>query len=431
MFKKAALTILLILLVITSSSTIFAEEFDVRQYEGTTLNVLLKTGYETAGIEKFAHEFEDITGIEINYEVYDEPTMRRKFIMDATTQSGEYDVVATQFWHFPEYQRAGWLEPISDIGSEADLFNFDLDSISEAGLETFTSNGELYAIPVSFVGGVLIYREDIFEKHNLEIPQTVEDVMQTAEKLKDLEPDLYPFAARGTSGFASFGTSVGWAWAYGAKIIDGQEVTIDTPEMKEAMTDFVNLMSNYGPPGQATIGWQQASELYRKGKIIMNFDMGGFPVTYNNPEVSDVAGKIDVAHITGPADEYTQWLYSEGLSINKYSENKEAAKLFIQWRTGLDTAVKEAEAQVRIDFPDERVYEKESYNSAVKEQNLEFWADKLPEHLAAINPEYWPFTPKFTQIADAFQSEISSAISGEQSVEEALENAQAKVEKIY
>ena len=41
-----------------------------------------------------------------------------------------------------------------------------------------------------------LYRKDVFEKHNLEVPTTMEEVYETAKELKALYPDSYPFCLR-------------------------------------------------------------------------------------------------------------------------------------------------------------------------------------------------------------------------------------------
>ena len=206
-------------------------------------------------------------------------------------------------------------------------------------------------------------------------------------------------------------------------------VTVDTPEMYAAMTDLVRLMRYYGPPGQATIGWKMLSELYRAGEVVMTFDMAGFPSVFADPGISEVAGKIGVALITGP-EHYAQWLYSEGLGINRFSGNKGAARLFIQWRTSLDTFLREVDAGIRIDFPNLAIYQLDAWWEAVVYHELEFWGKLLPRSLELTDGRYWPFVPEFAPISEAFQEEISLAIAGGQTVAEALRNAQRRIEDI-
>lgn len=399
-----------------------------KAYEGTTLNILLKTGYETEAITEFQDEFEEETGITLNIEIYDEPTLRNKFILDCNSKQGNYDVVATQFWYMPEYIQTGWLEPLDDyIENKEDSEWNSISYIPESALGMFKdSKGTLYSECISCTGGVLIYRKDLFEKHGIAVPETTEDVLEAAKILKEKEPDIYPFIARGDSSSGSFGTSAGWAWAYGASVLDENgNVTCNTSEMKDAMNNFVDLMSEYAPEDSAAMGWDTMSELFRQGKAAMNFDMNGFVSTYTSAEVSSVSDKIDCTVITGPSGNAAQWMYGEGLGISAFSENKDAAWLFLQWRNSLEVIEKEVSAGIRYDFPDTRIYEMENYKS--KTESIGFFTEKLPSITKSIDSSYWPATEKFDKVAEAYQKQVSLAIAGDVTVDEAMENAQKAV----
>ncbi len=68
-------------------------------------------------------------------------------------------------------------------------------------------NGALYHIPcvtegrqVSEAAYAFIYRQDIFEKHNLTFPTTRDEFLNTLRELKKLYPNSYPFVLRQMSG---------------------------------------------------------------------------------------------------------------------------------------------------------------------------------------------------------------------------------------
>ena len=53
-----------------------------------------------------------------------------------------------------------------------------------------------------------LYREDIFKKHNLEAPKTMDDLYNVCKKLKELYPDSYPFCMRqGSTNLSVIGSS--------------------------------------------------------------------------------------------------------------------------------------------------------------------------------------------------------------------------------
>jgi ABC-type glycerol-3-phosphate transport system substrate-binding protein len=412
------------------------QEDPLRAYEGTTLHLALKQGYETTAIEDYIQDFEEKTGITVEYEVYDEPTLRNKFVLDATGKTGNYDVVAVQFWYFPEYDQAGWLEPLDDlIANNSVKGMLDVKEIPDSVKASFIGkkDGNLYAIPVSAAGGVLTYRKDVLDELGIPKPVSVKDIVSAAAKVKEEKPNLYGWVGRGESSFASFSTSAGWAWAYGARILDeNYNVTVNTPEMKEAMEDFVAINKEYGPPDQASLGWDAETAIFCKegGGAVFNFEMSGFPGFWYNPANCLHGEALDMVILTGPGNHAPQWFYAEALAINKFSKNKEAAWLLLQWRMSPEILMREVQDGIRMDIPYNAVLSDPAYVAKAKETSLDDYVAFLPDILNAVDMRSWPSVPEFVKVAEAFQREISLAIAGQQTVDEALEKAQATIEQI-
>ena len=100
--------------------------------------------------------------------------------------------------------------------------NFEkfLNDMSEEDREKFLAPrkwiaGEVYFTPIANmelqknVYGWL-YRKDIFEKHGLETPETIDELFDVCVKLKELYPDSYPLSMR--NGISQFNT-IGPMWA--------------------------------------------------------------------------------------------------------------------------------------------------------------------------------------------------------------------------
>ncbi|MCG8479680.1 MAG: extracellular solute-binding protein [Spirochaetales bacterium] len=402
----------------------------LRAFEGTTLNVLIKTGYESRAITEFQDDFVAATGIQLNIEVVDEPTLRTKFTLDGVSETGAYDVVATQFWYMPEYLRGGFLAPLDELIAESRSEWFAVDDIPESQKAAYRDgNGRLHAVPVSSSGGVLMYRTDLFEEYGIPTPSTTEDVLAAAAILRDhLNDDIVPFVGRGDSSSGSFGSSAGWAAAYGAAVLDGEgNVTIATDAMRRAIADWTTLMRDYGPADASVMGWDSMSEMFRQGRAAMNFDMSGFPAVYMDPEASQVADRVAVTTITGPAGVAAQWVYGEGLGITASSRNKEAAWLFIQWRTSLDVAIKEVERGLRTDFPLESIYTTPEYRERTADNDF---ARSIPAVMESVDFSYWPNVPQFAQLGQAFQSAVSLVIEGSMDLDGALAWSEDEIVRI-
>ena len=140
-----------------------------------------------------------------------------------------------------------------------------------------------------------------------------------------------------------------------------------------------------------------------------------------------MAKNVGVTLLKGPSNNYAQWMYGEGLGISKYSPNKEAAWLFLQWRTSLQTAKKEINDGLRNDIPINTIFNSEVYKN--KTTGDEF-AKILPHVLSSVDTSYWPNIAKFDKLAQTFQQQISLAISGDKNVNVALDQAQKDIKPI-
>lgn len=402
-----------------------------RAFEGRTLRLVLKEGYEIDVIQKHKDAFEKATGAKVLLEVYDEPTARQKFVFDVVSRTGAYDITSVSFWHLPEYVRGGWLEPLNDYWQAKRDPWFDPNDVPASAIQTFTMNGKLYAMPHTIIGGMFHYRKDIFEKHNIPVPRTTDDILEAAKRLARLEPGMVVWTGRGAPSFPTLGTLLGWGWGYGAKLLDeNNRPHATSPEMIRAMEDYVTLMRDYGPKDAASLGFIQAGEKIQSGQAIMMFDTTGWGGIFADPSQSKVAGRMGVALVKGPAGRYLQWLYMEGLGINRYSKNKDLAWLFLQWRMSKETTMWEMQQLGRMDVPNLSVLNSPEYKAAAQRKGITDYTNLLPKAWEVTTSEHWPFLPEFARIGDAFSAQISAAIAGRQTVREALEKAQVELDRI-
>ena len=404
---------------------------DRRAFEGDTLNLVLKEGYEIEAIQEYKDDFEKATGATVEIEVFDEQTARQKFILDSTSKTGAYDITSVSFWHLPEYQRAGYLEPLDQWVSKARDPWLEPDAIPKTAMDVMSVDGELYALPHTVIGGMLFYRDDVFQKHGIKPPQTSADVLSAAKELKEAEPSISPFTGRGAATFASLGTWLGWTWGYGADLYDDNMCPQATdPKFTQGMSDLMTLMQDYGPEDAASLTFTQAGEKFSSGNAAMMFDTTGFGGIFEDPELSQVAGKVGYSMPEGPAGNPMQWTYLEGLGISAYSDNKELAWLFLQWRMSEETTRKEALELGRLDVPNLNVLESDAYAKAAKEKGLSDYTEQLPQSWENITLDHWPFVPEFSRIGDTFMQQVSSAIASGQTAEEAMQAVQPKLESI-
>jgi ABC-type glycerol-3-phosphate transport system substrate-binding protein len=410
------------------SSSKQVSSLSLKAFQGQTLNLLFKEGYEIAAIQKYKRDFEKATGTHVKIEVYDEPTARQKFIFDCTSQTGAYDITSVSFWNLPAYRPC--LEPLNSYEKTKRVAWFNSIAIPQSALKIMTVNGQLYDMPHTIIGGMFFYRRDNFQKYEIKPPQTTADILAAARKLHQADPSIIPFTGRGAPTFASLGTWLGWAWGYGAKLYDGNMCPRATdPTFEKAISDLMTLMTTYGPKDAASLTFTAAGEKFSSGRAAMMFDTSGFGTIFEDPTQSKVVGKVGFTLPKGPAGKPIQWTYMEGLGISKYSKHKDLAWLFLQWRMSKQLTQKEME-DGRFDVPNLNILHSAAYKSLAAKRGLTAYTTLLPQSWDNATIAHWPFVPQFAQIGDAFMQQISAAIAGQQSTSQALSKAQAALMQI-
>jgi sorbitol/mannitol transport system substrate-binding protein len=207
----------------------------------------------------------------------------------------------------------------------------------------------------------------------------------------------------------------------------------DTPEFNAAVTMYVNLLQNYGPPGSEGNSFNEILALYNEGKCGMWIDATIAASFLENPNVR-YAQSPNAGNPVG-----ANWLWAWAMAVPTGSPNSEAAHDFIEWATSKEYV------QAVGNHPDY------GWGSVPTGQRASTYA--IPEfqaaagfaeaELAAINsaaPEATdikPYVgvqfvaiPEFPEIGTAFGQEMAAALSGAKSVEDALAAAQSAADAI-
>jgi len=120
-----------------------------------------------------------------------------------------------------------------------------------------------------------LYREDIFKKHNIKTPETMDELYEAAVKLKELYPESYPICIRGffSNGVDLIGASWKPYFAYGAYYdFDKDEWNYGAREdtMREIIEYFKKLSENeLIPPNYVTLSSGEWSELVYTDRIFV------------------------------------------------------------------------------------------------------------------------------------------------------------------
>ncbi len=363
-----------------------AEDFDWKNCDGTTINVMFNEhNYSKAVISKL-DEFEEKTGITVEYSSTPEGNYFDKLNTSLSSRSGTPDVFMTGAYQVWEYASAGYMEPlddyINDPAKTASDYNFDdfipatVDSLRwDLVPGHAVGEGSQWALPMGWELNNLAYNKNVFEEKSLEVPTTTDELLETAKTLKEFNGSgSYGVAVRGTRDWATIHPgymSLFATWG-------GQDFAIEDDKLvcqldsKEAieMTDYwVELIKAGGPSQWSNYTWYEASSDLGAGKAAMLFDATSAGYFQNFEGASDQSGNIAWSTIPLPegkteADmKANVWIWS--MAMNADSKNKDAAWMFLQYFTSPEYMLYSGTEGASPDTPRQSVMDSDEYKETV------------------------------------------------------------------
>jgi sorbitol/mannitol transport system substrate-binding protein len=371
-------------------------------------------------------------GIEVEWVTLEENVLRQRVTTDIANKGGQFDVMTIGTYEVPIWAKQNWLVPLEDLPAD-----YDVDDILPAIRGGLSVDGKLYAAPFYGESSMVMYRTDLMEKAGLKMPDapTWDFIKEAAAAMTDKGGEVYGICLRGKAGWGenmAFLTAM--ANSYGARWFDEDwQPQFDSDAWKATLTDYLDLMNNYGPPGAANNGFNENLALFQQGKCGMWIDATVAASFVTNPTDSTVADKVGFALAPDKGlGKRGNWLWAWSLAIPAGTDAGDAAKKFIAWATSKDylalVASKEGWANVppgtRTSLYENPEYQKvpfakmtlDSINSADPTKPT---VDPVPYvgiQFVAI--------PEFQGIGTQVGQQFASALAGQQSAEEALEKAQ-------
>ncbi len=325
------------------------QTFNWQRFKGKELYLILYKHPFVDEMVKHIPEFESLTGIKVKYEVLPEVQGRQKFTVEMTAGSGGVDA-----WHASmhvEKRRAwksGWFQPLNKFLEDKSLTapDYDWNDFLDKTRDAMTVEGKLVGPPIQVENVTLMYRKDLFQKYNVKVPTTLDELEAAAKALhgKPMTDDGQPgfgFVSRGkraaaTSMFAGMLHAMGGTW-----LTPKREPAINSDEAVKAIDMWGRLLRLYGPPGSENNHWYEASSIFSQGKAAMYTDANSLWTVIEDKEKSEVIGKVGYALFPkGPKGQSGSTVAVWGLGMPKGSKNQKAAWLFMQWATNKDQVFK-------------------------------------------------------------------------------------------
>ncbi|MGE2729750.1 ABC transporter substrate-binding protein [Mycolicibacterium vaccae] len=411
------------------------------------VTIALVSNSQMTDAQQLSSEFEaQNPGTKLKFITLSENQARAKITMSTAMGGSEFDVVMISNFETPQWARDGWLRNLSEYAAQTP--GYDEEDFIPSLRESLSHEGDMYAVPFYGESSFLMYRKDLFEQAGITVDQSP-DYQPTWPEVADWAarvqtPDRAGICLRGKPGWgevlAPLDTVIN---TFGGRWFDEQwNAQLDSPEVKEAVNFYVDLINESGELGAASTGFQECANLFGQGQTAMWYDATSAVSVLEDPQsYPDLVGKI--GYLPAPIVEKPNsgWLYTWALGIPQGAKNPDGAWKFISWMTSKDymKLVGEKLGWARVP-PGSRIstytelpeYEKisQSYGPLTL-RSIENATPNQP----TVEPV--PYTgiqfvgiPEFQDLGTRVSQQISAAIAGQKSADEALAQAQQYAEVV-
>ena len=389
-------------------------------------------------MQKLTKHFEAANpDVKVKWVTLEEGVLRQRVTTDIATKGGQFDVMTIGLYEAPIWSKKGWLAPIATDAA------YDVDDMLPAIRNGLSMNGKLYAAPFYGESSMTMYRADLVKAAGLTMPAnpTWTEMANIVSKIHDPAKGVYGLCLRGKPGWgdnmAFLSTMVN---AYGGQWFDmAWKPQIDTKPWHEAITQYVDLMKKYGPPGASANSFNENLALMNEGKCGVWIDATIAASFVSDPKQSKVADKMAFTQAPSAVTaKGSNWLWSWNLAVPASSKKPEIAQKFIAWATSKDYVNLVAKEEGWNAVPTGT--RKSTYANPEFQKVAKFAVEEL-KAINSANPNdstlpkspyvgvQYAAIPEFQAIGIAVGQQMSAALAGKVTVDAALKTSQTAAER--
>lgn len=413
-------------------------------YEGESIRVVAFLLSGIKGIKERIPEFEEKYNISVTFSIMEMGAARQKMMVDFSSGAGTVDVGMNSIHIAPNYLKRDLLEPIDRfIGSDlAEPELLDLSDFSETALDNVTFRSDVlsgpkkkWGLPHDLLCQGHLYRKSLYEKYGLTKPGSLEEYLNNARVITENEsPDTYGLGWRGKRG-----PQLLWTWtqifrAMGGRFFkdypDNLTPTLFNDTTVEAIKYFVNSFE-FAPSGAKSWAYTELLSEMENGTVAQTLDDFMFSKWLEDPEKSVAPKDWDYGVI--PLKEgltYKDVAFGPSVAMSNFwcinrdisEARKQASWKFIQWATSkplLDDLCKTGKMK--------GVLTRDSMYEICKDER---WAQAHKKAQQHASKYFRPKLPEWSQFSSELALNLSKAVLGSLTPEQAAKKTQKSFEDI-
>lgn len=267
--------------------------------------------------------------VTVEFKAFKETVYNTKLKTGLSAQQGP-DVVQLRAY--------GGLQPLVEANRLVPLGDkVDVSSIPDDVLEGARGreDGKLYGVPVAIQTLQIFYNKEIFAKHNISVPQTWEEMITAAKKLK--QAGVLPFATTGKDIWMLpiireiFGAERAGGQQFAQKVLSGKTDFTDPDYV--ASLKLLKKLQPYFPENVTGVPYEDAQILFASGQAAM-YPGGSFELAVFQDKAPDMkmgvfqappAPNSVIDHSVTPG-----WMDSS-YGVSAKSDSKKAALDLVRW----------------------------------------------------------------------------------------------------
>lgn len=341
-----------------------------------------------------------------------------QYVTMFSAKSSEIDVFDLDVIWPAEFAQAGYLLPLDRLIQKD---NVNMGDYIKGAVAAGTFNGQQWTIPKFIDTGLLFYRKDVVK----DVPKTWDDLEKQAKALKGQGGTQFGYLMQAKQYEGLVCNFVEFVASYGGKILDDKgNVVINSPQTVKGLQKMVEIAkSDFVPSNVTTFTEPESHTAFINGQspFIRNW-----PYQYalaQDKSQSKIVDKVGVAPLpagdAGSAAALGGWM----AGINKNTKHPQEAWEFLKFMTGKDgekiSAIAGGNAPTYLPLYDDPDVQKASPLFANKD---------FVNGISAAVPR--PTSPVYPKISDIIQIEVSKAIAGQETAQQAVAAMDTKIKEV-
>ncbi len=260
----------------------------------------------------------------------------------ATSGTGNYDVVWVNSQWMKEYTDAGYILGIDEYAKSAGL---DMSIYSKGLLDGCIFNGKTYGLPTFAQTLIIAYDSEVFKKEGLKAPTNAEELVSVAKYFKQKGSGIALPAKQGSAAVTFFSQLLfsdnGYYFDKNGKL------DITSKEAVYAAGIYDQLVQN-AVPGVLAWHHDETAEAVRMKNAPIGIIMSGLANQNADPNKSLIVNTVKYAPLAGKSGKAAAtnsfWVWA----VAKNAKNPKAAFDFISWMAGPEAEKKQTLADQQV-----------------------------------------------------------------------------------